>query len=59
MNGEVIYFCLMLLGWCFLAGLALALVAACAVVFREIPAENQMEGHRHPVVFKSARSRLT
>ena len=58
MNGEVIYFCLMLLGWFFLAGWALALVAACAVVFREVPSDDRLEGYRHPVVFKKAGSRL-
>jgi hypothetical protein len=59
MNGELIYFCLMLLGWFFLAGWALALVATCAVVFREGAGDDRLEGYCHPVVFKKAGSRLT
>jgi hypothetical protein len=59
MNGEVIYFCLMLLGWFFLAGWALALVAACAVVFREGASDDQLKGYGHPVAFKKAGTRLT
>ena len=46
MNGELIYFCLMLLGWFFLVGWAVALVAACAVVFREGSGDDRLEALR-------------
>jgi hypothetical protein len=59
MNGEVIYFCLMLLGWVFLVGWALALVAACAVVFREQATDDGVRAYGHAVAFKKADPRLT
>jgi hypothetical protein len=37
MNSELLYFCLMGLGWLFLIGWAVALVTACAIAFRQNP----------------------
>ena len=37
MSGDILYFCLMGLGWFFLVGWALALVAACTIAFRQGP----------------------
>ena len=37
MSGDILYFCLMGLGWFFLLGWALALVAACTIAFRQGP----------------------
>jgi hypothetical protein len=39
MSSEILYFCLMGLGWFFLLGWALALVAACTIVFRQSPSD--------------------
>jgi len=37
---DVLYFCLMVLGWFFLLGWSIALLTACAIAFRrEISAE--------------------
>jgi hypothetical protein len=37
MSSDILYFCLMGLGWFFLLGWALALVAACTIAFRQSP----------------------
>jgi hypothetical protein len=37
MSSDILYFCLMGLGWFFLLGWVLALVAACTIAFRQGP----------------------
>jgi hypothetical protein len=59
MNGEVIYFCLMLLGWFFLVGWTVALVTACAVVFREGTGDERLEHYGGTRAFKKAGSALS
>lgn len=41
MSSDILYFCLMGLGWFFLLGWALALVAACTIAFRQGPSVQQ------------------
>ena len=47
MSGDIVYVCLMGLGWFFLLGWTLALIAACMVAFRQDPsAEGLASGTR-------------
>lgn len=56
MNSEILYWCMMGLGWFFLVGWAVALLGACAVAFRrDRPRE---DGTPRPVVMLS-KAKLT
>jgi hypothetical protein len=53
MSGDLLYVCLMIVGWFFLVGWSIALVTACIVAFRHEDPSNQ-RGHGPPL----ARARM-
>ncbi len=49
MNGDVMYFVLLGVGWFFLLGWVLALATACALAFRREPEGEHMDSAPRPL----------